>query len=51
MCGLLLLEAAKKVDQEFQVPCKSSHHTTRSAENHTKCLDRDYWWSGNTHDS
>ena len=32
MCGLLLLDAAKKADQEFQTPYKSSNHTTRDSE-------------------
>ena len=32
MCGLFLLETAKKVDKEFQIPPTSSHHTSRSAK-------------------
>lgn len=32
MCGLFLLDAAKRADQEFQIPYRSSHHTVRSAE-------------------
>ncbi len=31
MCGLFLLEAAKKADKQFQTAPRSSHHTTRSA--------------------
>ena len=32
MCGLFLLEMAKKADQEFQTPYRSSHHTVRDAQ-------------------
>ena len=36
MCGLFLLDAAKRADQEFQIPYRSSHHTVRSAEGDIK---------------
>ena len=32
MCGLFLLETAKKADEEFQTPYRSSHHTVRDAQ-------------------
>ena len=32
MCGLFLLEAAKKADHEFQTSRSNSHHAVRSAE-------------------
>ena len=36
MCGLFLLDTAKRADQEFQIPYRSSHHTVRSAEGDVK---------------
>ena len=36
MCGLFLLDTAKRADQEFQIPYRSSHHTVRSAESDIK---------------
>ena len=33
MCALLLLDAAKRTDHEFDTPYHSSRHTTRSADN------------------
>ena len=36
MCGLFLLDAAKRADQEFQIPYRSSQHTVRSAEGDIK---------------
>lgn len=32
LCGLFLLETAKRVDEEFQIPHNSSHHTVRNSE-------------------
>ena len=32
MCGLSLLQMAKKADLEFQTPYRSSHHTVRDAQ-------------------
>ena len=32
LCGLFLLETAKRVDQEFQISHRSSHHTVRDAD-------------------
>ena len=32
LCGLLLLDVAKKADEEFRTPHNSSHHTIRDAE-------------------
>ena len=37
MCGLFLLEAAKKADYEFQTPHTSSHHSVRDAEKDVTC--------------
>ena len=31
LCGLFLLDTAKKVDEQFQTPHRSSHHTVRDA--------------------
>ena len=31
LCGLFLLDTAKRVDHEFQVPVRSSRHTERDA--------------------
>ena len=36
MCGLFLLDEAKRADQEFQIPYRFSHHTVRSAEGDIK---------------
>lgn len=36
MCGLFLLDTAKRADKEFQTPHHSSHHTVRSAVNDIK---------------
>lgn len=36
MCGLFLLDTAKRADKEFQTPYRSSHHTVRSAVNDIK---------------
>lgn len=38
MCGLFLLDTAKRADQEFGTPYRSSHHTVRSAENDIKTM-------------
>lgn len=40
MCGLFLLEAAKKADQEFLIPSTSSHHTIRSSEEDIKKMTK-----------
>ena len=40
MCGLSLLESAKKADKEFQALPRYSHHTVRSAEDDVEKMAR-----------